>query len=57
MTDVDAFLALLERCREQVMADPSGLINNPHLEALQRTIFLRLCHGNIEVSDENTNTA
>src|SRR5918999_648064 len=40
---LDEFVALLDRCKAQATADPSGYVNNPHLyEALhrpQRTIF------------------
>jgi hypothetical protein len=42
-----AFLGLLDRCRAQVEADPSGYTNNPHLYEALALIFLRLCHGNI----------
>lgn len=41
------FVALLDRCKAQVEADPEGYLLNPHLYDLQHRIFLRLCHGDI----------
>ena len=45
--DLATFVALLDRCKAQVEADPEGYLLNPHLYDLQHRIYLRLCHGNI----------
>jgi hypothetical protein len=44
---VAAFVALLDRCKAQVEADPSSVVNNGHLYDLLHHVYLRLCHGNI----------
>lgn len=44
---VEEFLALLDRCREQVQRDPSGYFRNPHLYPLLHKLYLRLCHGKV----------
>lgn len=41
------FVELLDRCKTQVEADPSGLTRNPHLHVALHRVYLRLCHGNI----------
>ena len=49
------FVALLDRCKAQVEADPESYLENLHLYGLQHGIFLRLCHGNIpEYAIEHT---
>jgi hypothetical protein len=47
MESLDEFLALLDRCREQVRRDPSGYFRNPHLYPLLHKLYLRLCHGTV----------
>ncbi len=42
-----AFVALLNRCKAQVDADPDGYLENPHLYDILHGVYLRLCHPNI----------
>jgi len=48
MKEAYKFLAKLELCRLQVIADPESVSRNPHLDDLLHRIYLRLCGGNIE---------
>jgi hypothetical protein len=42
------FVALLDKCREQVTALPEAYTDNPHLYEILHRVYLRLCSGNIE---------
>jgi hypothetical protein len=44
---LEEFVALLDRCKAQVEADPSGYTDNTFLYDLLQHILLRLCHGNM----------
>jgi hypothetical protein len=50
-----SFVALLDRCKAQVEADPDGYLENQHLYGALQHIYLRLCHGNIPESERLRN--